>query len=230
MRRFTNTYAADGKAVRQRAREEAGHRCVRCGHPYECGIARPDRGEWSDCDEQCDHKGIVRMLNTVSAPPVWGEPFEISPFSVPAGKSVRLGCRFQARWRILTVHHFDGDKANDAWWNLLSLCQVCHLSFQSRVDPEIPWMFEHSAWLRPYVAGFYAAKYEGKNLTREEVESRIDELLAYEFRQGPMKTTNQKVNTMHKPEDDNAGTVPPPETKPPGEGEKKEEQQTGSEK
>lgn len=87
-----------------------------------------------------------------------------------------------ASGHVLTTHHFNGDKSNQAWWNLLALCQRCHLSFQSRVDPEQPYMFEHSAWLKPYVAGFYAWKYEGKNLTREEVAARLDELLAYELR------------------------------------------------
>ena len=84
--------------------------------------------------------------------------------------------------RILTVHHFDGDKANDEWWNLLPLCQVCHLKIQAKVDPEQPWMFEHTPWIKPYVAGFYAKKYEGKNLSRDEVIKRLDELLAYELR------------------------------------------------
>ena len=82
--------------------------------------------------------------------------------------------------RILTTHHFDGDKANDSWWNLLALCQVCHLQIQGRVDPEIPWFLEHSDWLKPYVAGFYAKKYEGRMITREEADARLDELLAYE--------------------------------------------------
>lgn len=84
--------------------------------------------------------------------------------------------------RILTTHHFDGNKANDAWWNLLPLCQVCHLSFQGRVDPEIAYFLEHAGWLQPYVAGFYAKKYEGRDITREEAEQRLDELLAHERR------------------------------------------------
>jgi hypothetical protein len=84
--------------------------------------------------------------------------------------------------RILTVHHFDGNKANDQWWNLLPLCQVCHLQIQGKVDPETPWFLEHSDWLKPYVAGFYASKYEGRNITREETEARLQELLAYELR------------------------------------------------
>lgn len=85
-----------------------------------------------------------------------------------------------AQWRIGTVHHFDGNKANCEWWNLLALCQRCHLTIQSRVNPQQPYMFEHSDWLKPYVAGFYAAKYEGRNITREEAEKEIDRLLAYE--------------------------------------------------
>lgn len=84
--------------------------------------------------------------------------------------------------RILTTHHFDGNKANDAWWNLLALCQVCHLQIQGKVDPETPWFFEHSDWLKPYAAGFYASKYEGKEITREEADSRMDQLLSYERR------------------------------------------------
>jgi hypothetical protein len=83
--------------------------------------------------------------------------------------------------RILTTHHFDGDKANDEWWNLLALCQVCHLKIQGKVDPEVPFIFEHSEWLKPFVAGFYAKKYEGRLITRDEAIRRLDELLAYEF-------------------------------------------------
>lgn len=83
--------------------------------------------------------------------------------------------------RILTTHHFDGDKANDAWWNLMALCQVCHLQVQSKVDPNIPFFLEHSEWAKPYIAAFYARKYEGKLISREEAVSRMDELLGYEL-------------------------------------------------
>lgn len=84
--------------------------------------------------------------------------------------------------RILTTHHFDGNKSNDEWWNLLPLCQVCHLQVQTKVDPEQPWFLEHSDWIKPFVAGFYANKYEGKKLTREQVLARLDDLLRYELR------------------------------------------------
>jgi hypothetical protein len=79
--------------------------------------------------------------------------------------------------RVLTVHHLDGDKANLAWWNLLALCQVCHLGIQARVIPERRWLWEHSPWFRIYVAGFYAAFYGGLEIGRDEAESRIEELL-----------------------------------------------------
>jgi len=82
----------------------------------------------------------------------------------------------------LTVHHFDGNKSNDEWWNLMALCQRCHLKVQGRVNPEIPYFLEHSPWAKPYIAGFYAKKYECRLITREEATERMDELLAYERR------------------------------------------------
>jgi 5-methylcytosine-specific restriction endonuclease McrA len=81
---------------------------------------------------------------------------------------------------VFTVHHFDGNKSNCEWWNLLGLCQRCHLSVQARVNPDQPYIFEHSDWLKPYVAGFYAHKYLGQFVTREEVAARLPELLALE--------------------------------------------------
>lgn len=85
-----------------------------------------------------------------------------------------------ASGHVLTVHHFDGNKSNNEWWNLMALCQRCHLKVQTRVNPEIVYFLEHSAWAKPYVAGFYAKKYECRNITREEAIARMDELLAYE--------------------------------------------------
>lgn len=82
---------------------------------------------------------------------------------------------------MLTVHHANMNPANCAWWNLLALCQRCHLSIQARVVMDRPWvMLDHSAWFKPYVAGFYAHKYLGESLSREEAESRLPELLALE--------------------------------------------------
>lgn len=78
----------------------------------------------------------------------------------------------------LTVHHLDGDKANGAWWNLLALCQRCHLKVQARVLPERPWFLEHSEWFKPYAAGFYASYYGELTITREEAEADLDRFLA----------------------------------------------------
>jgi 5-methylcytosine-specific restriction endonuclease McrA len=96
-------------------------------------------------------------------------------------KCVRCGSP-SVSGRILTTHHFDGNKANDEWWNLLALCQVCHLQVPAKVDPEQPYFLEHSEWIKPFIAGFYARKYEGKNITREEAAERMEELLGYELR------------------------------------------------
>lgn len=59
--------------------------------------------------------------------------------------------------RCLTVHHFDGDKSNCARWNLMALCQACHLSVQARVDPAVPILFDPRPWAMPYIAGLYEA-------------------------------------------------------------------------
>jgi len=86
----------------------------------------------------------------------------------------------KARWRILTVHHLDGDKTNLRWWNLVALCQRCHLQIQGKVDMARVWPWEHSEWFRPYVAGYYAWTYLHEDLSRDETLARLDELLALE--------------------------------------------------
>ena len=80
--------------------------------------------------------------------------------------------------RILTVHHLTGAKDNNAWWNLLALCQSCHLTIQGRVIPERPWLFDHSPWFVPYVCGFYASYYGGQDITRAEADATPDKWLA----------------------------------------------------
>lgn len=77
----------------------------------------------------------------------------------------------------LTVHHFDNNKSNIAWWNLGALCQKCHLQIQGKVIMERIWMFEHSEWFKPYVAGYYAHQF-GLNEQREIVEQQADYLIA----------------------------------------------------
>ena len=115
----TNDYPPDWSAISRRVRDEAGDRCVRCGHP-----------------------------NSVSA------------------------------GRVLTVHHLDGDKSNCRWWNLAALCQRCHLQVQAKVRMDQTYLYPHTEWFKPYVAGYYAFTVLGEDLTREEVMARLDELLA----------------------------------------------------
>jgi len=62
-----------------------------------------------------------------------------------------------ASGHVLTVHHFDGNRDNNERWNLMPLCQRCHLSVQARVDPQVGLLHEPSNWIRPYIAGFYEA-------------------------------------------------------------------------
>jgi 5-methylcytosine-specific restriction endonuclease McrA len=142
-------------SVKDYVRHETGNRCVRCGHPYSKG-----GGEWTPCWDHCTHKGPIREL-----PLVGGDTL------------------VEAQWRILTVHHLNGVKHDLRWWNLAALCQRCHLSVQTRVVVDVPYHFPHSEWFQPYVAGFYAWKYLGEELTREQTMARLDELLALELRQ-----------------------------------------------
>lgn len=147
-------------AIKDLIREQAGHRCLRCGHPYPPGIAETHpRGEWTPCDIECDHGG----------------PWRHAPFA--SDEHV-----VEAQWRILTVHHLDEDKSNCRWWNLVALCQRCHLRMQRAVVMDRPWHYEHSEWFKPYAAGFYAWKYLGEDLGREETLFRLPALLALEHR------------------------------------------------
>lgn len=150
-------------AIKDKIREEAQNRCERCRHPYTKG-----EGEWSPCDERCTHGEPWRWVDGTW--PHGGLPHGEAP------EPVR-----EAQWRILTVHHLDEDKANCRWWNLVALCQRCHLRMQRRVVMDRPWHFEHSEWFKPYAAAFYAFKYLGEDLARSEVMARQDELLALEY-------------------------------------------------
>ena len=159
--------------IKDLMRELAGHRCLRCGHPYRSGDpAISERGEWSPCDERCEHPGPVR---------VWFETpgVEWQHFDDAAGFE---GKKIEAQWRILTVHHLDEDKRNCRWWNLAAFCQRCHLRMQRAVVMGRPYQFEHSDWFKPYAAGFYAFKYLDEDLGYRDTMARLDELLALELR------------------------------------------------
>lgn len=158
--------------IKHAVRESAEHRCIRCGHPYAKG-----EGEWSACDERCTHGDPARDLR---------HPFVGLSSGVTTGALIREAREqgyersIEAAWRILTVHHLDGNKGNCRWWNLVSLCQRCHLRVQRVVVMPRVWPWEHSEWFRPYVAGYYAHVYLGEDLSRDEAEARMDELLALE--------------------------------------------------
>ncbi len=87
----------------------------------------------------------------------------------------------------LTVHHLDINPNNCAWWNIPALCQRCHLSIQSKVVMERLYMFDHSTWFKPYLAGYYAKqigwidtmdyKESLTSFPREEAEKEFDMLL-----------------------------------------------------
>lgn len=161
--------------LKHEVRDDAGHRCIRCGHPYHNG--QHGNGEWSLCDEHCSHRGPCRLIYVASD----GSRVDIEhTLATEAAVVVGYGKQVLSRWRILTVHHLDGNKANCRWWNLAALCQRCHLTIQGRVQMARVWPWEHSEWFRPYVAGYYAWTYLGEDLTRTEAEARQDELLALE--------------------------------------------------
>lgn len=179
----TDGYPPIWHELKHEVREAAGHRCVRCHHPYFVqrkgnvtttpGHERRllSSGKWaqvSRCDDECRHGGPV-LYWTLSGG--WGEY---------NGPDETIADEVYAVWRVLTVHHLDGDKANCRWWNLASLCQRCHLTIQGRVVMARIWPWEHSDWFKPYVAGYYAHVYLKEDLSREEVATRLDELLDLE--------------------------------------------------
>lgn len=165
----------DGTGVKHLVRERAGHRCVRCGHPYRCGESP---AEWSPCDERCTHGSPYRLI--VPDRGVMTVDVDEPERSVQQWRSHGT---VEARYRVLTVHHLrlgEVAKRDLRWWNLAALCQRCHLQIQGKVVMERVWPWPHSEWFRPYAAGWYAHAYLGVDLSRSEVEARLDELLALE--------------------------------------------------
>ena len=79
---------------------------------------------------------------------------------------------------VLTVHHFDMDKSNCAWWNLAALCQRCHLKIQARVrmGQLVLWPALHSPWFLPYLAGVLQAQ-NGAKTDESYVRGNVREIL-----------------------------------------------------
>lgn len=153
MGRFINDYTDDWRAIRDRAYQDAGFRCIRCQHPFTQVIG--EKAPPLPCDSRCDPTRGRRLF-------------------VPTGEQVHN----ISAGLSLTVHHFDGDKSNNAWWNLLVLCNSCHLTIQAKVIPERPYLWEHSDWIKPYVAGFYAFWFSRIQITREEAVGALDHWLS----------------------------------------------------
>src|SRR5690554_4034581 len=105
------------------------------------GVYPPDRDALHDRVRSEAGGRCVRCGHPDDAPAIRAEGRE--------GRAIcdtRCTHRRDGKQRILTVHHLDGDKSNNRWWNLLSLCQVCHLVIQGKVIPERPYLWEHSDW------------------------------------------------------------------------------------
>jgi hypothetical protein len=172
-------YPPEWPEVAKGVKDEAGWRCVRCGHPHESPKER------IPCDDKCDltkHPEIIDIFALTQ-----NHPKTTDLFALTQDKELNLFRNANDLWpnqrqRVLTVHHLDGFKQHLAWWNLAALCQVCHLQIQGKVNIFQEYILEHSSWFRPYAAGFYAMIYLDQNLTRAEAEARMDELLALERR------------------------------------------------
>lgn len=124
----------------------------------------------------------MRQRFTGQYPPDWGNIAQATK-TAASWCCIRCGKKHdRPTGQVLTCHHWDNDKGNCRWWNVLALCQRCHLTIQGKVSPFRPWVYDHSEWFQPYVAGYYASRYLGLDLTREEVMDRLNELLALEAR------------------------------------------------
>lgn len=163
--------------VKDVVRALAAHRCERCRHPFRVGSGV---GRWSPCDIDCQHTGPYRWRDALD---------DLSEWTVEASPEAEIGrlihhhgrtVAYEAEYRVLTVHHLNGAKHDLRWWNLVSLCQRCHLQIQGRVQMERVWPWEHSDWFKPHAAGWYAFAYLDEDITREEAIARMDELLALE--------------------------------------------------
>lgn len=173
---MSSNYPPEWPEVSLATKIEAGFRCVRCGHP---------NGVWSEPGndhgiEALDlHERLGLHLCGYNLPRVYeveGGGAWLRHHAIPCDRLCTHNPAIDDH-RILTVHHLDGAKENLAWWNLMAACQRCHLEVQGRVKMEQAYLHPHSRWFRPYVAGFYAKTVLGLDLSREEVEDRMAELL-----------------------------------------------------
>jgi 5-methylcytosine-specific restriction endonuclease McrA len=172
MSRFKGEYVKDRKALHNAVRADAGNRCIRCGHPQgDRQVITDDRLRVAKL--KADYPNAVVHSHTWDATDEDGWRVVLQVACDDACTHVRDG-----KLRILTVHHLDGHKANNAWWNLLALCQACHLTIQGKVIPERPYLWPHTKWFKPYVCGFYAHYYGKQAITRAEADATPERWLA----------------------------------------------------
>ncbi len=165
--RFRGEYDQAWVQTATAVKDAAGWRCIRCGHPHgDHMFTTSDEERVAQYEQEFSGSVLVtfgdvcwRVKAIVRCTPDCSHPKD-------------------GKLRTLTVHHLDGHKANDAWWNLLALCQVCHLQVQAKVIPERQFLFRHSAWFVPYVCGFYAHYYGKQEITRAEADATPDKWLA----------------------------------------------------
>jgi len=143
------------------------------------------RVNWSPCDERCTHRGPYRYRppqgKRLPGEKDWSYVGKDEDCNSPQQLwKLAPAAEVEAAWRILTVHHLNGRKHDLRWWNLIAVCQRCHLWLQRRVIMERVYPFEHDDYFKPHAAGWYAYAYLGENLTEEETMDRLDELLELE--------------------------------------------------
>ena len=122
-------------------------------------------------------------------PPNWAQISQAVK-DAAAWRCIRCGhLHDPANRRTLTVHHLSMNKGENAWHNLVSLCQVCHLVVQAKVIMQRNWMFDHTLWFQPYAAAYYGVRagilpattnyFDSLILVRREfVETWMDYLLS----------------------------------------------------
>ena len=92
-------------------------------------------------------------------PPSWTKEFRNAFRAARGNQCERCGHPHDPKaGYALTIHHLDNDKSNCAKWNLVALCQRCHLHIQGKVEMSQGWLFEHSAWMKPHVEGMRQAQ------------------------------------------------------------------------
>ncbi len=174
--RGVGTYPKEWDAIATDVKARAGWRCIRCGHPYVLTFeSEHDAEEAMWRIFPASNQGGALKAGWIR--PIPGGGYMIRSGILPCDEGCDDHRDGPVKRRVLTVHHFDGDKENCAWWNLGALCQVCHLQVQGRVRMDQAYMHPHTLWFRLYVAGYYASMVLGEDLMRDEVERRLCELL-----------------------------------------------------